>query len=136
MIAERGAGPRLRRRWSREGPMRKKFRPEPAWGSSSGLLDIPPRGGETVPAQLIAEVQQLVHRYTWGTDERLPELLDHCFTDDAVWEASVMGETRVGPFSGRAQVLDWFTRFWPVQKDHAGTCSPTSSSSPWTRAAW
>lgn len=97
--------------------MRKKFRPEPAWGSSSGLLDISPRGGETVPAQLIAEVQQLVHRYTWGTDERLPELLDHCFTDDAVWEASVMGETRVGPFSGRAQVLDWFTRFWPVQKD-------------------
>lgn len=28
-----------------------------------------------------------------------------------------MGETRVGPLVGKAQVLDWFTRFWPVQKD-------------------
>jgi hypothetical protein len=97
--------------------MGKKFRPMPAWGSGGGLLDISPSGGADVPASLVVEVQQLVHRYAWGSDERIPELLARCFTDDAVWEASVMGETRVGPFVGRDRVLDWFTRFWPVQKD-------------------
>ncbi len=97
--------------------MQKKFRPEPAWGSRNGILDISPHGGAAVPAELVVEVQQLLHRYTWGTDERLPGLLEWCFTEDAVWEADVMGETRVGPFVGREQVLDWFTRFWPVQKD-------------------
>ncbi|MGK0741957.1 nuclear transport factor 2 family protein [Leucobacter sp. Z1108] len=97
--------------------MRKKFRPEPAWGSQAGLLKIAPQNSEPVPAQLFIDVQQVLNRFTWGTDERLLEVLADCFAEEAVWEASVMGETRVGPFVGRDQVLDWYTRFWPVQKD-------------------
>jgi hypothetical protein len=70
-----------------------------------------------VPPSLVAEVQQVVHRYGWGVDDRLPEVLESIFTPDAVWEGNVMNETRVGPFTGREAVMDWLMRFWPVQKD-------------------
>ncbi len=70
-----------------------------------------------VPSHVITDVQQVVHRYSWGVDERLADVVASIFTPDAVWEGNVMGEVRVGPFVGHEQVMDWLTRFWGVQKD-------------------
>jgi hypothetical protein len=95
-----------------------KFRPMPAWGHSSGILDL---GSADVwgdiPALLVAEAQQCVNRYGWAFDERREDILREVFTEDAVWEASVMDETPVGPFEGRDAVIGWLSRFWGVQKD-------------------
>jgi hypothetical protein len=59
----------------------------------------------------------VIHRYCWAFDERRADLLGECFTEDGTWEASVMGETRVGPFDGQAQVQEWLSRFWDHQRD-------------------
>lgn len=96
--------------------MRKKFRPEPAWFSGSGAVELG-RDWRRLPAGLVPEVQQVLNRYSWGTDERHLAVLESCFTADGIWEGDVMGETRVGPFVGWEEVSNWFTRFWPVQKD-------------------
>lgn len=62
-------------------------------------------------------LQEVVHRYCWAFDERRGDLLRECFTEDGTWEASVMGETRVGPFIGQVQVQEWLSRFWNHQRD-------------------
>ena len=62
-------------------------------------------------------LQEVIHRYCWAFDERRADLLGECFTEDGTWEASVMGETRVGPFVGQAQVQEWLSRFWDHQRD-------------------
>lgn len=62
-------------------------------------------------------LQEVIHRYCWAFDERRADLLRECFTEDGTWEASVMGETRVGPFIGQAQVQEWLSRFWDHQRD-------------------
>lgn len=92
------------------------LRPRPAWGAETGRIVL---GADwrRIPPEVLAEVQQVIHRYSWGVDERRLDVIDSVFTDDAVWEGSVMDEVRVGPFEGRAAVRDWVTRFWAVQKD-------------------
>ncbi|MCU1530165.1 MAG: hypothetical protein JWP75_3928 [Frondihabitans sp.] len=70
-----------------------------------------------VPPALLPEVQQCVNRYSWAYDDRRPDALAECFTEDAVWEASIMDEFQVGPFVGRDRVMEWLTRFWPYQRD-------------------
>ena len=62
-------------------------------------------------------LQEVIHRYCWAFDERRGDLLRECFTEDGTWEASVMGETRVGPFLGQDQVQEWLSRFWDHQRD-------------------
>jgi hypothetical protein len=62
-------------------------------------------------------LQEVIHRYCWAFDERRADLLRECFTEDGTWEASVMGETRVGPFVGQDQVQEWLSRFWDHQRD-------------------
>lgn len=62
-------------------------------------------------------LQEVIHRYCWAFDERRADLLAECFTTDAVWQASVMAETRVGPFVGHAAVQEWLGRFWDHQRD-------------------
>ena len=95
-----------------------KFRPVPAWGSSVGILDLGSAAvwGE-IPALLVAEAQQCVNRYGWAFDDRRVDILRELFTEDAVWDASVMDETPVGPFVGREAIIEWLSRFWDVQKD-------------------
>lgn len=56
-------------------------------------------------------------RYCWGYDERRPELLEDCFTEDAVWEGDVGAAQAVGPIQGRQAIVDWLTSFWPHQSD-------------------
>ena len=95
------------------------LRPAPAWAHATGAVNLRvaadrPRSTPLDPHQAIQEV---IHRYCWAFDERRADVLLECFTEDAVWEASVMGETRVGPFMGQASVQEWLTRFWKHQRD-------------------
>lgn len=93
------------------------LRPRPAWGAIDGLADLGLHEWQSIPGHVVAELQQVIFRYCWAFDDRRPDLLELCFTDDARWEGSVMGETTVGPFIGRDEVLRWLTRFWKYQKD-------------------
>jgi hypothetical protein len=70
-----------------------------------------------VDAVLLPQVQQVVNRYSWTFDDRREDALRELFTEDAVWEASVMAETTVGPFVGRDAIMAWLTRFWRYQRD-------------------
>ena len=95
------------------------LRPEPAWAHRTGLISLrPPGTGDPAAEAAVAhQLQDRMHRYCWGFDERRADVLESVFTEDAVWQANVMGETPVGPFTGREAVLGWLTGFWPHQKD-------------------
>ena len=95
----------------------KRLRPAPAWAHRSDLIELAPPGRGPAPIDVVVELQQRIYRYCWGFDERRTDILADCFTEDGSWEASVMGETRVGPFAGREAVVAWLTGFWPHQRD-------------------
>jgi len=93
--------------------------PEPAWARAFGHAQVKaqvadPDAGRAADRVMIAE---RVHRYGWGYDERDRELLGDCFTADGVWEGSIMGGDKVGPFEGRDAVVAFLTEFWTVQTD-------------------
>jgi hypothetical protein len=56
-------------------------------------------------------------RYCWAYDERRSDLLEDCFTEDAVWEGIVAATQTVGPLCGRDRIVAWLTGFWPHQRD-------------------
>jgi hypothetical protein len=72
------------------------------------------RGPAPVAGPAPAEV---VSRYCWAFDQHRPDLLEECFTEDAVWEGAVSGSEAVGPIRGRARILEWLSGFWPHQHD-------------------
>lgn len=94
-----------------------RLRPEPAWAHRSGLISLVPPGTAPESVDVHRQLQDRIHRYCWGFDERRADVLAGGFTSDAVWEASVMAETRVGPFSGRPAIMEWLTGFWAHQRD-------------------
>lgn len=101
-----------------DAPLRRAPQPQPGWGHSSGLIALQRASvWQTIPAEVLPEVQQCINRYSWSFDDRRPEALEECFTEDAVWEASIMDEVQVGPFEGRERVMEWLTRFWKYQHD-------------------
>jgi SnoaL-like domain len=77
-------------------------------------LRSPRASSEAVDRSLIAE---RIYRYGWAYDERDRSLFGDCFSEDAVWEGSVMGQESVGPFAGRDAIVEWNTDFWKVQND-------------------
>lgn len=88
--------------------------PAPTWASRAGFGNLKAakpatKAGQAADRFLIAE---RVGRYGWGVDERNEELLADCFTSDAVWEGSIMGETAVGTFTGRGNIVRWMADFW------------------------
>jgi hypothetical protein len=91
----------------------------PAWAHGTGLVQLRSEADRSVSPALDPRqsLQEVIHRYCWAFDERRADLLGECFTEDGTWEASVMGETRVGPFDGQAQVQEWLSRFWDHQRD-------------------
>ena len=93
----------------------RRLRPRPAWAHKDGLVKVlaNPAPGLDVRGMLADRM----YRYCWGFDERQEQVLEECFTEDAVWVGDVMGETRVGPFEGRKAVLAYLTGFWPHQRD-------------------
>lgn len=94
------------------------LRPVPAWAHAAGILSLSPvHRGDAPDLDDRQALQERIHRYCWAFDERRPDLLRECFTQDAVWAASVMGETKIGPFVGQAEVQEWLARFWAHQRD-------------------
>lgn len=98
---------------------RPPLRPTPAWAHATGLLRLRSESERVVspPLDPRQALQEVIHRYCWAFDERRADLLLECFTEDGTWEASVMGETQVGPFVGQEQVQEWLSRFWDHQRD-------------------
>lgn len=94
-----------------------ELRPPPAWGHASGDLRLVAPGTAAAEPGLRALLAEAVHRYGWAYDERRADLLAEAFTEDAVWEASIMGVDRVGPFRGRDAITAWLADFWPAQTD-------------------
>jgi SnoaL-like domain len=91
----------------------------PAWGHGAGLLAL---RDSTAPSDIAETADRLliierVHRYCWAYDERRRERLADCFTEDAIWEGSVLGQVAVGPFRGRTKIIEWLCGFWPYQHD-------------------
>jgi hypothetical protein len=98
---------------------RPALRPPPAWAHRAGVVQLRSEAERSVSPSLDPRqaLQEVIHRYCWAFDERRADILGECFTEDGTWEASVMGETRVGPFVGQAQVQEWLSRFWDHQRD-------------------
>ncbi len=91
------------------------LRPRPGWASATGVAQLPAVAVGDVSIRV--HLEECLARYCWGFDERLSDTLADCFTPDAIWSGHVMGETQIGPFTGREQVLTWLTGFWPYQRD-------------------
>jgi ketosteroid isomerase-like protein len=95
-----------------------RLQPEPGWGRTTRHTRVGRLShGEARDALDRLEIAERVYRYGWGFDERDRELLGDCFTDDAVWEGNIMGQISVGPFEGRAKIVEWLATFWDEQDD-------------------
>lgn len=91
----------------------------PAWAHAAGVLEL---GDAIRPLDQTALADRAlfcerIARYCWSYDERRPNLLGACFTVDGVWEGTVLGQVRVGPFEGREAIVGWLSEFWPHQHD-------------------
>ncbi|MCW3068553.1 MAG: hypothetical protein JWL67_1178 [Solirubrobacterales bacterium] len=93
--------------------------PVPGWGHSTGHLDmrLPTRPAEESIAIERSLITERVSRYGWSFDERRADLLSDCFTEDGVWEGSIMGGEALGPFVGREAIVEWMSEFWTTQRD-------------------
>jgi hypothetical protein len=90
---------------------------QPAWAHAAGVLamglpEAPRERSHELERALIAE---RASRYCWAYDERRSELIESCFSEDAVWEGVVAGGRRVGPLRTRAAIVSWLTGFWAHQ---------------------
>lgn len=92
---------------------------EPGWATATGLMQVKPPGPATDPVGATDRlmIAECLHRYGWGYDERDADLLGACFTADGIWEGSLMGAERVGPFEGRDAILAFLAEFWGIQRD-------------------
>jgi ketosteroid isomerase-like protein len=94
-------------------------RPEPGWAAKADHVQVKALVGDSDPQHAADRVMiaERIHRYGWGYDERNRDQLADCFTADGVWEGSLMGSEKVGPFDGRDAVVAFLTDFWTTQTD-------------------
>lgn len=95
------------------------LKPAPGWSRSTGHSQVKhmtadPETSRALDRLLIAE---RIFRYGWAYDERDREGLGDCFAENGIWEGSIMGISPVGPFQGRAAIVDWLADFWKIQFD-------------------
>ncbi|HEX4483968.1 MAG TPA: nuclear transport factor 2 family protein [Solirubrobacteraceae bacterium] len=95
------------------------LRPSPAWASDAGIVAMQPAVGAASadPASDRLLIAERIARYGWSFDERDRDGVADCFTEDGVWEGQVMGIEPIGPFAGRASVVEFLTSFWEEQSD-------------------
>ncbi len=74
------------------------------WGSSC-LPATPAPEVDLHPADRLA-VQQTLARYAFALDHADLTALEAVLTEDATWTATIAAETDLGPFIGRAAVID------------------------------
>ena len=93
--------------------------PDPAWATSTGLVQVKALQADSDARRGLDRVLigERIHRYGWGYDERQREQLADCFTEDGVWEGSIMGGDQVGPYEGRDTIVSFLTDFWAIQTD-------------------
>ena len=99
--------------------MADSLKPAPAWAREGGHTNLAAAAraadaGDATDARLVAE---RIARYGWSFDERDRDGLGECFTEDGVWRGLIMGTQDVGPFEGRAAIVDFLTGFWDGQSD-------------------
>ena len=113
--------------------------PNPGWARQTGHVTVGDLHG--VDASTSADrlaINERVHLYGWGYDERNRDLLAGCFTEDGTWEGSIMGTDGVGPFTGRDAVVEFLSAFWDEQTDqrrHIFTNVVVSDLSDWAAVA-
>lgn len=93
--------------------------PLPAWAHSCGILRLSALAPETSGSDMADRfaITERIARYCWSYDERQIDQLRACFTEDAIWEGSVLGQVKIGPFTGKDHIVAWLSDFWPHQKD-------------------
>jgi ketosteroid isomerase-like protein len=93
--------------------------PAPAWVRGAGrVVTTRPHAQDSpeVAAARQAAIDTL-HRFAWAFDEHDRNSLTACFTEDAVWTATISGHRDLGTSEGRETVLRWLTSGWPAQAD-------------------
>lgn len=93
--------------------------PRPGWATAAGQVSLreDPADGPLPTLEDRLLVAERVARYGWAYDERDEAALADCFTEDGVWEGSVMGVHAVGPLHGRSAVCAFLSGFWEEQVD-------------------
>ena len=85
------------------------------WGRTH--LTATPAGDVHIdPAEQLA-IQQTLARYAFALDQHDPEALAGVLTEDATWTFTIAGETDLGPFTGRAAILDFVRGATDAQTD-------------------
>ena len=62
------------------------------------------------------DIKNTLATWTVGYDERSVPMMASCFTQDAVMTLDI-GETKMGPFEGHAEVMKHFTDHHEIQTD-------------------
>jgi len=98
--------------------------PVPSWGSINNFVTL---GGPVVSPEIdrLADrqlISETVSRYAWAFDERRKDVLTACFTETVTFAGSVAGNLDVGPFEGRATVVEWLAAFWDTQVEQRRHC--------------
>lgn len=62
------------------------------------------------------EIKNTLAKWTVGYDERSVPMMADCFTQDAVMSLDI-GEMKMGPFEGHAEVMKHFTDHHEIQTD-------------------
>jgi ketosteroid isomerase-like protein len=87
-----------------------------AFGWGSGYLTAMPGEVNIGPADRFA-VQQTVARYAFALDHADLVALEGLLTEDATFTATIAGEEGIGPFDGRAAIVDLVRESTQAQTD-------------------
>ncbi|MFD2418128.1 nuclear transport factor 2 family protein [Amycolatopsis pigmentata] len=85
------------------------------WGSS--YLTATPAGEVNIDPEDRFAVQQTLARYAFALDHADLVALESLLTDDATFTVTVAGEAGLGPFDGRAAILDLVRESTQAQTD-------------------
>ncbi|GAA4561226.1 nuclear transport factor 2 family protein [Planotetraspora kaengkrachanensis] len=95
----------------------------PGWGST--YLTATPAGDVDLhPVDQFA-VQQTLARYAFALDQQDLVALEGVLTEDATWTFTIAGAVDLGPFVGRAAILDFVRGAMDAQTDQQGPGNPS-----------
>ncbi len=62
-------------------------------------------------------ILETLNRYTWGYDSRDLDLLGSTFAENGVFSIELAGTDGWGPYTGRAQIVEWLAGVMQTQSD-------------------
>ncbi|KOV57743.1 nuclear transport factor 2 family protein [Streptomyces sp. MMG1121] len=96
-------------------------RPAPGWATAAGLLGFAAYGGSAATdAGSAADrllIAERIARYGWAYDEHDQAALAECFTADATWRGTIMGEIEIPAKHGAENIAAQEADLWPKQGD-------------------